>query len=138
MSMVNQRVTISSNVQDMIESYIEKHKQYKDLEKQLKLLRSSIEPFMTDNNLNVVVSMANKGKITLDSLERPVVTSRYTYYNLDLVNPYLSVQARRKCVVNLIDKEALEALEKLKEVPADALNCRVVSTISRFQVSHRC
>jgi CRISPR/Cas system-associated endonuclease Cas3-HD len=129
-------IPIPKEMQTLVEEYINTHKEHKILEAKLKRMREILEPFMKLNNLDTLISVAQVGKITLIDQDRPHVTSQFTYYSVDRVLPIISPEARQKCLVNLIDKEALEALEKLREVPAEVLNFKILNKSSRFSVLH--
>jgi hypothetical protein len=131
-------VVIPSEIQDIVEEFIEAHAKLKDLESRVKKLRTVIEPYMKTNSIEELIGIAQSGKILLGTMDRPHITSQYTYYNTPEIVQLISPEARIKCLVTLIDKEALEALAVLKEVPEEVLNFRILTTISRLSVQHKC
>jgi hypothetical protein len=130
-------IKIDKNIQMAVDQYLIMHKEYKDLEKKLSKLREAIEQYMDDNNLESIKALTNEGIVILDSMERPIVTSRYTYYDMNPIISQIDESAKLKCLVTLIDKEALEALATLGEVSKSVLTYKVSNTIKRFSAKHR-
>lgn len=125
---------IDSHILDTADNYIELYREYKEIQKKLDKLREEIEPYMLEEGLNEIET--DKGKIILSSQERAPVSSRYTSYDLSELDKILSPNAREKCVVEVIDKEILEALCKIGEVPKDILDRKITNTTMRFSVKY--
>lgn len=128
---------IRSDVQVAVDQYLELYVEAKKIEKKLDALRQVIEAYMKENGLDRVDHTDGRGHIQLTVQERPIMTSRYTTYDAGDIASLLPPNVRKKCIVEVIDKEKLEALEKLGEVSEEVLSRKQtkssVSWVVRYQ-----
>lgn len=129
-------IIVPKDIQEIAEEYIHTHANLKELEKKVKSMRSIIEPYMKNNNLNEIPGIGNLGKIQIAEQDRPHITSRYTYYDASLIMPRLPMNLKKECIAHVIDKDRLEALVKLNAVPQDLLSYRIVNRVSMLRVMH--
>lgn len=118
-------VAIPAEILDAVDQYLELYTVYKQLEARLKELRTYIEPFMRENSLEHIGNRNRTGRVQLTLAERPSATARYSTYDLAEILALLEPSAAEKCVVNVVDKDKLEALAKLGEVPTEVLEHRI-------------
>jgi dethiobiotin synthetase len=117
--------TVQADVQAAVDEYMVLYRQYKATEDALGALRKVIEPYMKECELTSLPCSDGSGRIDLSLVERPVMNARYTSYAIEDVAGWLTPSTRKKCVVEVIDKEKLEALCQLGEVPAQVLDRKV-------------
>lgn len=127
---------INDTVQRAVDDYIELYVQYKDLEKKLKGLRNVIEPYMQDNNIEEICGLTINGCIKIETQDRPIVSAKYTTYDVDKVINILNDELKAKCIVNVVDKDKLEALHKLGEISEEILAFKILNTISKFSAKY--
>jgi hypothetical protein len=118
-------VRVRADIQLAVDQYLELYSVYKQLEKKIDELRKVIEPYMKENELKDIFNSDGTGRVQLALTERPVVTSRYTTYDVDELSGLLKPGVWKKCVVEVVDKEKLEALAKMGEVPEEVLARKV-------------
>ncbi len=118
-------VRVRADIQLAVDQYLELYSVYKQLEKKIDELRKVIEPYMKENGLEHVANSDGTGRVQLALAERPIVTSRYTTYDADEICSLLNASVWKKCVVEVVDKEKLEALAKMGEVPEEVLARKV-------------
>ncbi|WP_026961487.1 hypothetical protein [Alicyclobacillus herbarius] len=128
---------VRADVQVAVDHYLELYAEAKQLEKKMDALRKVIEVYMKENDLEQMAHSNGGGWIQLVPQERPVMTSRYTTYDTAELANLLPPAVRKKCLVEVVDKDKLEALAKLGEVPEDVLQRKVtrssVSWVVRFE-----
>lgn len=112
---------IPSTIQDAVDQYMELHQVSKQLEERMKTLRQAIEPFMREHAVDYIRDKNRTGKVQLTMLERATMTSRFTTYEVEAMSKALEPSALKRCLVEVVDKDKLEALCKLGEIPADVL-----------------
>jgi hypothetical protein len=118
-------VRVRADIQLAVDQYLELYSVYKQLEKKIDELRKVIEPYMKENGLDHVANSDGTGRVQLTLAERPIMTSRYTTYDADEICSLLNASVWKKCVVEVVDKEKLEALAKMGEVPEEVLAHKV-------------
>lgn len=114
-------VRLPKDVQLAVDEYLSLYRQSKQIDAALKELRGVIEPYLKEHKC-VVEGSDGEGKIELATARRPIMNTQYTTYQLGDISPLLPANILRKCTVQVIDKEKLEALGKLGEVSEDILN----------------
>lgn len=125
----NTKKKVPKAVQDAVDEWVQLHAQYKKIERQLGALRDIIEPYMEDNDVQVLSGSAGGG-IGRISMDRPPVTARYTSYDIDDVEEFLSEEAKEKCLVKVVDRDMLEACCKLGIAPEEILTELKITTRS--------
>ncbi|SFV08305.1 hypothetical protein [Alicyclobacillus macrosporangiidus] len=128
---------VRADIQVAVDQYLELYAEAKKMEKKLEALRQVIEAYMKENGLDQVEHTDRRGHIQLIVQQRPITTSRYTTYDAAEISSLLPPNVRKKCIVEVIDKDKLEALAKLGEVSADVLSRKQtnssVSWVVRYQ-----
>lgn len=125
---------MQAEMQAAVDHYLHLYNESKKLEEQLKVLRGVIEPYMKSNNVDAIAGSDGLQRIELTQQSRPVMTSRYSSYDVTEISGLLQPAARKKCVVEVVDKDKLEALCKLGELPETLLSHKVTSTTHSFSV----
>ena len=126
-------------MQKAIDDYLILHRTYKEAERTLKSLRETIEAYMDENLLDEVFGKTVDGSIKLEPMERPVVTSQYSYYNIDVLKDMLHEEQLKKIVKEVVDREIAEALITLGEIEEDVLKkSKIVNETKRFRCIHNC
>ena len=110
---------IPHTVQDAVDQYMEFYQVSKQLEERMQALRKVIEPFMKENGLNAIRDRNKTGKVQLNVQERAKMTSRYTTYTAEELSKALDPNLVQRCLVEVIDKDKVEALVKLGEISTD-------------------
>lgn len=130
-------MAVAAEIQLAVDKYVELYKTCKEMEERMEELRAAIEPYMHQAGLAAVDATDGSAFIALGVSQRPVMNARYTTYGLEEVAPLLTPALRRRCVVEVVDKEKLEALCKLGELPEDILARKLTRTASSFSVRLR-
>lgn len=133
MSTVTKKKAVKKNVQLAVDEYLQYHSQLKALEAKLKELREVVEDYMEQTKA-VIVMGSNGGAITRTPVERPTMNAKYTTYDPDVVEPMLSDEAKKQCIVKRVDKDILEALSKLGAVDPSVLQMKIVTTSYQLRV----
>lgn len=110
---------IPGTVQDAVDQYMEFYRVYKQLEEKMQEMRKIIEPFMKDNGVDAISDRKQTGRVQLTLQERAKMTSRYTTYDIEELSKAFDSKLVKKCLVEVVDKEKVEALTKLGEFPSD-------------------
>ncbi len=126
--------SIRKDIQVAVDEYVRLYEQQKALKEELDALRGVIEPYMKEQGLPNITATDGRARLEITEQQRPVMNARYTTYDIQDIAPLLSASVRKKCVVEVVDKEKLEALHKLGEVPADVLARKVTKSTSSFTV----
>jgi hypothetical protein len=109
---------IKREILDAVELYALKDAQAKQLEKELKALRKQIEPYMLERSLSSIES--DSGTIVIEPRNMAMITSRYTSYEVDDVLKVVSDPVLlADCIVEVVDKEAIDAYIKLGKIPKE-------------------
>ncbi|WP_067623142.1 DUF7376 domain-containing protein [Alicyclobacillus acidiphilus] len=108
---------IPDTVQDAVDQYVESYQVYKQLEERIQSLRKVIEPFMKESGIDVIPDRKRIGRVQLTVQERAKLTSRYTTYEVEQLRQVLAPDLVEKCLVEVVDKDKVEALSKLGEIP---------------------
>lgn len=114
-------IQLPQEVQIAVDTYLAGYRQSKELESKLKSLRSVIEPFLKQHPDAVLEATDGSGKIELTTSRRPVMNAQYTTYSVEDIAPLLPANVLRKCTVQVVDKDCLESLGKLGQVPDEVL-----------------
>jgi hypothetical protein len=129
--------SVKKEMQLAVDQYLSVYQEYKKMKDQVDTLREVIEPYMKENDLPFIEGTDGRGKVERTLQERPTMNARYTTYDIHEIAGLLSPALKKKCVVEVVDKDKLEALCKLGEVPEDILNRKVTkqsySFVARFQ-----
>ena len=128
-------VNIPGTIQDAVDQYMELYQVSKQLEERMLTLRKVIEPFMRDNAVDSVRDRNRTGKVQLTVQERAKVTARYTTYELDELCKVLDPSLIQRCVVEVVDKDKVEALAKLGEIPSTVSEHR--TTVPTYSLTVR-
>lgn len=123
---------IKKEMQVAIDEYLRVYKEYKRLEDALGELRQIIEPYMKEQALNSVEGSDGLGRLDLSLQQRPIMNARYTTYALEDMADCLTHALKKKCVVEVVDKDKLEALCKLGELPQEVLERKTVRASYSF------
>ncbi|MDB5083436.1 MAG: hypothetical protein JWN30_322 [Bacilli bacterium] len=123
---------IQKEIQFAVDHYINVYKEYKKIKDQLDDLHGIIEPYMKENDLTSIHSSDGRGKVELLMQERPIMNARYTTYDVEQVANLLTASSKKKCIVEVVDKDKLEALCKLGEVSADVLQHKLTRAGTSF------
>lgn len=115
---------LPQDVQIAVDTYLALYRQSKELDSRLKSLRSVIEPFLKEHPDAVLDATDGSGKIELTASRRPIMNAQYTTYNIEDITPHLPAHILRKCTVQVIDKDRLESLGKLGQIPDEVLELK--------------
>ncbi|QSO46504.1 hypothetical protein JZ786_18850 [Alicyclobacillus mengziensis] len=118
---------IPGQVQDAVDQYMELYQVSKQLDERMSALRKVIEPFMRDNEISAIRDRNRTGKVQLNVQERARMTARYTTYEVEQLSKLLEPHLIQRCLVEVVDKDKVEALSKLGELPADVIDYRTTS-----------
>lgn len=118
-----------AKTQRKVDKYLEAYKNFKELERELKKLRSEIEPFMLVNSLYEIKGRTVQGRIEIVPTSRVPMNARYTSYDAGLLD-HLEPTLASKCRAVVVDKEVVELLVKDKEIPKDLADTFKVTTDS--------
>ena len=129
------KARIRKDIQEKVDAYIELDAQYKAIEKQLKQLRKDIEPYMDEHGIKRIDGTEG-GYIEIVDTNRAIVTSRYTSYDLDGVLSLLDGEAKKQCVVKVVDKDMLELLVKTGKAPEEVHQYRRYNPGRNFTTRH--
>lgn len=112
---------VRKEMQMSVDQYLTLYHEYKQLKEQLDALRELIEPYMRDNGFGYIEASDGHAKVELTKQERTPQTSRYSAYDVQEIAGLLTPALRKKCIVEVVDKDKLEALCKLGEIPGEVL-----------------
>ncbi|MNE87167.1 hypothetical protein D3C80_1843350 [compost metagenome] len=101
-----------------MEAYHTKHRQMKMLEKELKALREEIEPYMQDKNLASILGEDGRG-VALENRRMPLLTAQFTTYDIDDLVMVLDLDVVSECIVEVVDRNLVEAMVNLGKVPKE-------------------
>lgn len=125
---------VRADIQLAVDEYLNLYTELKELEKKVEALRKVIEPYMEENGCEEISSSSGEGRVQLTKVERTAVTSKYTTYNAERLATLLPPSVKKKCFVEVVDKDKLEALCKLGEAPESALSERMTKVTTTFLV----
>jgi len=120
---------VPKDLQAKIDDYITKTKEKNKLESELKALKPFIEGYMDEQNLFTLRGSV-AGGIDKIPTSRPKVTSRYTYYDPEIIVAELPMEVARKCIVEVVDKEIVDAFAVLGIIDEDVIDSAKTSTSS--------
>ncbi len=126
---------IPRHIQDKVDKYIELDEQVKQMQADLRKLRKSIEPYMMERGIPRINGTV-RGSIQLETRNMAVITGKYTTYDLDLIAPILSDEARKQCIVPVIDRDILDLLVKTKKVPPEVQEAKIINQVTAFVIEH--
>jgi hypothetical protein len=124
---------IKKDIQKKVDKYLDLHKLYKELEHRLAALRDDIEPYMEEKGI-VAIEGTNGASIEIVPQNRTTVTSVYTTYDIEGVEPLLDMKAKEQCITRVVDRDVLELLVKTNQVPRSVLNHKVTKVAYQFMV----
>ena len=116
-----------------VDRYITLYSYYKRIEKEMKELRTDLTEYMEDTGLTSIQGSEGK-KVSLVETDMAYISANYTSYNAEDVMPHLTPSARKKCIVRVVDRDALEALMTLGEVPETVKTLKRKKPITNFVV----
>ncbi|MFB5190657.1 DUF7376 domain-containing protein [Alicyclobacillus fastidiosus] len=119
--------TIPDVVQDAVDQYVELYQVFKQLEERVQALRKEIEPFMKDSGIESISDRNRLGKVQMTVQNRAKMTSRYTTYDVHELSKLLSPELVEKCLVEVVDRERVDALTKLGEISSEVAAHRAVT-----------
>ena len=122
---------IRKDIIDKVNEYKYKHAQYKMLEKELKKLREEIEPYMLERNISEIVDEMGQG-IVLQDRKSPLLTTRYTAYDIDDLLMVLDPKIAAECIAEVVDGDIVEAKVLLGEIPSDIYELKQYNMIKSF------
>lgn len=108
---------IPNQVQDAVDQYMELYQVYKQLEERIQGLKKVIETFMREHEVDSIPDRNRTGRVQLNVQERAKLTSRYTTYDVEDLSKVLDLNLVQKCLVEVVDKDKVEALSKLGVFP---------------------
>lgn len=132
----NEEIEVN-DIQKLVDKYLSLHQEYKETEVLLERLRSVIQPFMEEYEINALEGDESIGCIRLEDFWRSIPNSKYTYYNAEIIIPLLTSQQKKQCVVEVVDKDSLEALNKLKLISDEILTHKLNKKIKKFTAIHK-
>jgi hypothetical protein len=112
--------TIPENIQQDVDEYVLLHRQCKELEAQLKKLRKEVEPYMEENELDIIMNSDRTGAIALEPANQAIVTAQYTTYSKELL-AVLGKEVIEMVVETVVDRDKLDALVTLGAVQSDVI-----------------
>jgi|SRR5579875_2146196 len=124
--------SIRKDIQLAVDQYLNLYQEYKKLKDELDELKGVIEPYMNETGFTCISGTDGQGRVELTEQDRPVMNARYTTYDINEISNLLQPSVRKKCIVEVVDKEKLEALHKLGEVPADVLSRKITRKSNSF------
>ncbi|QSO52153.1 hypothetical protein JZ785_26000 [Alicyclobacillus curvatus] len=120
-------MNIPGTVQDAVDQYMELYQVSKQLEERMSTLRKIIEPFMREYEISAIRDRNRTGKVQLTVQERARMTARYTTYYAQELSKLLEPHVIQRCLVEVVDKDKVDALSKLGELPAEVSEYRTTS-----------
>lgn len=113
------KTEVPLEIQSAVDRYIELSKMRSEIEKEMKTLRNIVEPYMEANEI-AEIKGTKTGMVAIEPRNMPPISAIYTSYNIDLIK-VLPTTLKKQCVVEVIDREKVEALDKLGKLP-DGIN----------------
>lgn len=123
---------VRPDIQIAVDQYLDFYVEMKALEKKVDALRKVIQPYMEEVGFDEIYSSNGGGKVELARAERSSSTSKYTTYDAERIASLLSPGMKKKCFVEVVDKDKLEALCKLGEIPENVLEERMTKVTTSF------
>jgi hypothetical protein len=123
---------VRKDMQLAVDQYLQVYQECKRLKDQLDTLKEVIEPYMHEYEFPSIEGTDGRGKVELSKQERPVMNARFTTYDVNDISTLLQPSQRKKCIVEVVDKDKLEALCKLGEVTAEVLEHKITKTSYSF------
>jgi hypothetical protein len=115
---------------EKVEEYRHKHRMFKQLERELKRLKEEIQPYMEEKGVAEILDELGQG-VALEDRKMPLLSTRYTTYDIDDLAMVLDPVVASECIVEVIDKDIVEAKVLLGEIPAE------ISELKRYNLT-RC
>lgn len=123
---------IRLDMQKKVDSYLEKHKELKDLEREVKKLKKEIEPYMDGKGIDELRSTGG-GIVRLTPSNRPIITSRYSSFDVGIIEPFLKTKkAKKQCIINVVDADVLKLLVATGEVDEAVLESKITNPSTTF------
>jgi len=102
-----------------VDKYLSLYDEYHALKETLESMKEELEQYMFQQGVKELDGYTTNRKIVLQPVHRPKVTSRYSTYDVKDILPYLDDKTKEKCLVQVVDKEAIEAYIKLDVLPKE-------------------
>lgn len=128
-------VEIPKHIQLAVDTYVDLYREYKELEAKVQELKSTIEPFMKETGYDALLTSNGTGKVELLKQQRVTSTTRYSTYTLEDIATYLTPSLRKKCIVEVVDKDKLESLCKLGEISSEVLERKAAKEMYIFKTN---
>jgi hypothetical protein len=112
--------TMTVDIQEYVDEYVQLHRQCKEIEAQLKSLRKKIEPFMEENGIDSIMNTDKTGAIALEPANMAIVSAQYTTYSKELL-AVLGQEVIDMVVETVVDRDKLDALVTLGAVESDMI-----------------
>lgn len=129
-------IAVRTDIQLAVNRYVELYEQAKEMEKEMKDLRAVIEPFMTAQGIDAILT-PNGAKVEISQSQRPVMNAKFTTYDFSKISPLLSTSVLKKVSVKVLDKDRMEALHKLEEIPVEIMQMKDLNLIQSFSVKKK-
>ncbi|MCL6443982.1 MAG: hypothetical protein K6T83_11085 [Alicyclobacillus sp.] len=123
-----------ADIQLAVDEYVRLYAEVKQLETKLDELRAIIEPYMVQEAVRELSTTDGSGRLVMNQSERPVMSARYTSYDVNEIAALLPPNLRKKCIVEVVDKDKLEALSKLGEVSPDVVARKITRSTTSLMV----
>ena len=123
---------IRKDIMEDVKEYLLLDQQVKAGEKRLRELRKRIEPYMGERELNNIVTEV--GSIVIVPQPRAIMSARFTTYEIDDLLKVASPDAVSMCIVEKVDREAVDYLVSTKVIPKDVENYKQMLISPCFSV----
>lgn len=120
---------IRKDMLEKVEAYKAMHSQYKKLEREMKRLREEIEPYMLERGIPEIVDDLGQG-VVLEERRMPMMSTRYTSYDIDDLVMVLDPKVVSDCIVEVIDKDLVEAKVLMGEIPQE------ISELKKYKLTN--
>lgn len=117
------RMVIPAKRQKEIDQFVDAYHQLKRAKEEYLECRDTLKEFMESKGLQSVESSAGD-LIYRTGQFRPKITSRYTRYPIDVIKDIVPDTFHRKCIVEVVDSDALEELIDRGHLPRAIRECR--------------
>ncbi|MMZ43595.1 hypothetical protein D1872_51550 [compost metagenome] len=118
---------IRKDILEKVEQYRRMSLQYRNLERELEKLKKEIQPYMEEKGITEILDETGQG-VVLEERRMPDLTTRYTTYDIDDMIEVLDPAVVSECIVEVIDRDIVEAKVLLKQVPQE------ISELKRYKL----
>jgi hypothetical protein len=102
-----------------VDKFLSLYDEYHALKETMEKLKEELETYMIEHEVKELDGYKTNRKIVLQPVHRPKVTSRYSTYDVESILPFLNKETKEKCLVQVVDKDAIEAYIQLNMLPKD-------------------